>query len=68
MHALFCDKFTLLITTKVLNVEASELKKLMRQGMEKTNLLKCKEKYACKISEIHKCKENCPFAAEEVNN
>ena len=36
--------------------------------MKITNLLKCRENYACKISEVRKCKENCPFEAEEANN
>ena len=68
MRALFCDKFTLLKTTKTVNVEGSELKNLTRQGMKITNLLKCKGNNACKISQVRKCKENCPFEAEEVNN
>ena len=68
MHALSCDKFMLLKTTKSVNVEASELKKLTRQGMKITNLRKCKESNTSKYSEVCTCKENCPFEAEEVNN
>ena len=35
--------------------------------MKITNLLKCKENYGCKISEVRKFKENCSFEAEAVN-
>ena len=48
MHALFCDEFTLLKTTKSVNVEASELKKFTRSEMKIANLLKCKENNAAK--------------------
>ena len=68
MHALFCDRFTLLKTTKSVDVEASELKKLARSEMKITNLLNYKENNACKISEVRKCKRSCPFEAEEVND
>ena len=36
--------------------------------MKMTNLWKCKENNASKYSEVCKCKENCPFETEEVNN
>ena len=37
-------------------------------GNENNRSHKCKENYACKISKVRKCKENCPFEAEELNN
>ena len=58
----------MLKTRKSVNVEASELKKLTRSGMKITNLLKCKENSARKISEVRKLKENCPSEAELVDN
>ena len=35
--------------------------------MKITNLLKCKKNNARKISEVCKCKENCPLEAEMLN-
>ena len=58
----------MLKTTKSVNVEASELKKLTRSEMKITNLLNYKENNSCKISEVRKFKRSCPFEAEEVND
>ena len=68
MHILFCDKLSLLNRTKSVNVETSELKKLTRLGVKITSLLQCKENDARKISDVRKCKENCPFETEVINN
>ena len=50
MRALFHDKLTLLITTKSVDVEASELKRLMRQGMKITNLMNAKKIMLAKLA------------------
>ena len=37
-------------------------------GNENNKSHECKENYACKISKVRKCKENCPIEAQEINN